>query len=315
MKTFLISTGVIGLVVVVILVVVLLKAASVFREAQGRALYSSYGAWTRIQEFAHEKGNTNYIAEAEKTVATIKHDLKQWRESASGKDLSSCEKMQTAAYETTDRNIKAGQNPLAYLDAPDYKPPGSDDKQTQANAQKVAGMSEYDYLACDGGPHLVLPKELSPKWKGASSILSVFNPFGDYKKACDAVSNQQMALISVGGGQAMVLADPPLSAWGHSPEGWVDIYYLNNWPDTNTDAVIKRAITTTPTSAMADTGKKMTLKEAGLILLFAGDTPGSTAYGEFPIPLASGTYQILEGHYKPSDTEEVFIYRFRPQSP
>ena len=59
----------------------------------------------------------------------------------------------------------------------------------------------------------------------------------------------------------------------------------------------------------------MALKEAGLILLFAGDTPGSTAYGEFPIPLVPGTYQILEGHYKPKDTEEVFIYRFRPQTP
>jgi hypothetical protein len=31
----------------------------------------------------------------------------------------------------------------------------------QASSQKVAGMSDFDYLACDGGPHLVLPKEFT----------------------------------------------------------------------------------------------------------------------------------------------------------
>jgi hypothetical protein len=53
-------------------------------------------------------------------VALIEHDLKQWREIAvaSGTDLSLFEKMQSTAYETTDQNIKNGQNPLAHLDAP-----------------------------------------------------------------------------------------------------------------------------------------------------------------------------------------------------
>jgi hypothetical protein len=315
MKKILIAIGVVGVIAVALVVIVLFKAANVVREAHGRALYSSYGAYTRIQEFAHAKGDTNYIAEADKTVAMIEHDLKQWRETAlaSGKDISKFEKMQADAYAVTDQNIKSGQNPLAYLDSLSSSRTNGD--AAQANAQKPAGMSEFDYLACDGGPHLVLPKELSKNWKGTGSILGAINPFSDYRKACDAVSSQQMALISVGAGQAMVLADPPLSAWGRSPEGWIDIYYLNAWADTNTDAMIKRAVAVTPTSAMTDTGKPMTLKESGLILLFAGDSPGNTAYGENAIPIAPGTYRILEGHYKAGTTEEIFIYRLQPKSP
>ncbi|HZM06800.1 MAG TPA: Imm21 family immunity protein [Candidatus Saccharimonadales bacterium] len=174
-------------------------------------------------------------------------------------------------------------------------------------------MSDFDYLACDGGPHLVLPKELRRQWAGAGSLLAVLSPSSDYGRACAATTNQQMALISVGSGQAMVLANPPLSAWGHSPEGWIDIYYLEAWADTNTDALLKRAIASTPTSAMTDTGKVMTLTESGLILLFAGDKPGSTAYGEYPIPIEPGSYRILEGYWKGGTNEEIYVYRLQPK--
>jgi hypothetical protein len=111
----------------------------------------------------------------------------------------------------------------------------------------------------------------------------------------------------------MVLADPPLSAWGRSPEGWIDIYYLDAWPDTNTDAMVKRVVAATPTSAMTDTSKVMTLREPGLVLLFAGDKPGSTAYGEYAIPIGPGSYRILEGHYKPRTNEEAHVYRLEPK--
>jgi hypothetical protein len=184
-----------------------------------------------------------------------------------------------------------------------------------AVSQKMAGMKEFDYLACDGGPHLILPKELSQQWKGAGSIAGVLNPKSDYGRACAATANARMALIPVGSGQAMVFDNPPLSSWGHSPEGWIDIYYLEAWPDTNIDAMLKRAIVSLPTDAMSDTGKVMTLTQPGLILLFAGDKPGGTAYGEYALPIDSGSYQILEGHYKAAAAEEVYIYRFRPNVP
>jgi hypothetical protein len=106
-----------------------------------------------------------------------------------------------------------------------------------------------------------------------------------------------------------------LSSWGHSPEGWIDIYDLEGWADTNIDALLKRAVAATPTSAMNDFGQVMTLTESGLILLFAGERPGSTAYGQYPIPIAPGSYRILEGHYKGGTNEEIYIYRLQPKLP
>ncbi len=181
-----------------------------------------------------------------------------------------------------------------------------------ASVQKPPGMKDFDYLACDGGPHLVLPKELSRQWKGAGSMMAVLNPSSDYGRACAATVNQRMALVPVGSGQAMALASPPLSAWGHSPEGWIDIYDLEAWPDLNTDAMLKRAAAGTSTSGMTNKGRMLTLTQPSLILLFAGDRPGSTAYGEYAIPIDAGSYQILEGHYKAATNEEVYVYRLQP---
>jgi len=62
-----------------------------------------------------------------------------------------------------------------------------------------------------------------------------------------------------------------------------------------------------------DSGKAIKLAKPGLILLYAGDKPGSTAYGEYAIPIAAGNYQIFEGHYKAGATEELYVYRFRPK--
>ncbi|MDD5139649.1 MAG: Imm21 family immunity protein [Verrucomicrobiales bacterium] len=191
-------------------------------------------------------------------------------------------------------------------------------QQTQINdsqstvTEKQAGMSEFEYLASDGGPHLVLPKELSGKWKGSSGFFFLLSSKNDYARACAATTNQLMALLPVGTGQAIVLGNPPLSAWGHSPEGWIDIYNLQAWADTNTDALIKHAVTNTPTNGMKDSGKAIKLNQPGLVLLFAGDKPGNTAYGEHAIPIDAGSYRILEGHYKPQTNEEIFIYRLQP---
>ena len=178
----------------------------------------------------------------------------------------------------------------------------------------MPAMTAFQYLTCDGGPHIVLPAELSQHWKGANSALDVLNPASDYGRACASAVNQKMSLLPVGNGHAIVLASPPMSAWGRSPEQWVDIYSLESWRDMNLDALIARAVVTTPTTAMTDSGHSISLTQSGLILLFAGDRHGDTAYGEHPIPIEAGTYQILIGHYKAGISEDVYIYRLRPIS-
>jgi hypothetical protein len=121
-----------------------------------------------------------------------------------------------------------------------------------------------------------------------------------------------MALVGVGSGEAIVLQNPPMSAWGRSPEGWTDLYYLEAWRDQNLDALIGRAISAVPTSGMKDTCKDLHLLEPGLILLFAGDRPGSSAYGEYQISIPAGSYRILEGTYSVGAVEAMTIFRLRP---
>ena len=189
---------------------------------------------------------------------------------------------------------------------------GPGESRTMSPAEKPKGMRKFDYLACDGGPHLVLPKGVSHNWMGIRSPLDALNPASEYGKACAAVANQRMALIPVGSGQAILLHGPPMSAWGRSPEGWVDLYYLENWTDEDLDALIDRAVAATPTAGMKDNGNNIKLDEPGLILLFAGDRPGDTAYGERPIPIDAGTYRVLEGQYRLGQKEAVTIYRLQP---
>jgi hypothetical protein len=122
MKKILIALGIAGLICAVLLVAALVKIGRAFHEAEGKAFYASLGAWTRIDEFAHASGKPNYIAEADKMLTVIKSNLNQWRQTSPGADIIALEKMQATAYQTTDRNIKAGQNPLAYLDAANTQP-------------------------------------------------------------------------------------------------------------------------------------------------------------------------------------------------
>jgi hypothetical protein len=112
-----------------------------------------------------------------------------------------------------------------------------------------------------------------------------------------------------GPGQALVLANPPMSAWGRSPEGWIDVYDLRTWDDTNLDALIQRAVAT-PTNSMVNTGTTLALHQIGMLLLFAGDRPGDAVYGESRIPIAPGSYEILEGRFDLDGIEEVRIYRY-----
>jgi len=120
MIQLIIAVGIAVVVGGVLLMVVLCTAARVVREAYGRTLYSNIGAWMRIREFARTQGKIKYIGEAESRLEVLEQDLRGWHEgtTARGSDIARFEKLRAAAYDETDKQIKDGQNPLAYLDAP-----------------------------------------------------------------------------------------------------------------------------------------------------------------------------------------------------
>lgn len=119
MKKILIILGIVAAVVFLLIVAFtawLFSEIHKARELAGPALYSSMGAWTRIQEFAHAQGKTNYIAFADNQVAQIQAMVDDWQKTVSSEEISNLQKTQAAAYAQEDKNIKSGQNPLAYLD-------------------------------------------------------------------------------------------------------------------------------------------------------------------------------------------------------
>jgi len=121
MKKVLIILGVLALAGLLLLLAAIFTAVTVIHGVNGRVLYSCVGEWTRVDEFAHAEGKTNYIVFADGQLTMYRAAQKKWRESTGTGDLSRLQKMQADAYARMDRNIKNGLNPLAYLD--DTNPP------------------------------------------------------------------------------------------------------------------------------------------------------------------------------------------------
>lgn len=147
MKLTLIAIAVVAVIGGVVFVFVLVRFGSTLAKAHGETLYTGVGAWTRIAEFAHAQGKSHYIAEADENLRLLTHDLRAWRETApSDTDFAALEKLQSTAYDTTDRNIKNGQNPLAHLDEPGFTAPVTVEEIIRSNADKpveesIAGLA------------------------------------------------------------------------------------------------------------------------------------------------------------------------------
>ena len=100
-------------------------------------------------------------------------------------------------------------------------------------------------------------------------------------------------------------------AWGTSADGLVEVYYLKSWTGMNLDALVAKATAALPTASMTDSGQVFRLTEPDAFLLFAGDTPTSTAYGVHRVKIPAGSYKILTGTFSAAG-ESVTIYRLKP---
>jgi hypothetical protein len=123
MKKVLIVTGIVAMAAFLFLILFATFVVYEIHKDRGPVLYSCAGMWTRIDEYAHQQENTNYIVFADGQLAMYQKVANQWRETASASEISKCEKMQADAYTNMDKNIRNGLNPLAYLD--DTNPPST----------------------------------------------------------------------------------------------------------------------------------------------------------------------------------------------
>jgi hypothetical protein len=176
------------------------------------------------------------------------------------------------------------------------------------------GMNKFPYLAADGGPHMLLPVDVASAWTGVTSMAAALDPSSDYGRACTVALSKEMSLLSVGSSNAVIFADPPMSSWGKSADGLVEIYYLKSWTTMDTDSLIDRATASLPTASLTDSGHKLKLTAPDAFLLFAGDTTSGSAYGVHRVTLPAAEYRILVGTYA-SAGESVTVYRLQPVLP
>jgi hypothetical protein len=141
----------------------------------------------------------------------------------------------------------------------------------------MAGMDRYEYFACDGGPHLLLPRAFASEWKGVENPDDVLDPTTDYGRACAA--SDAVTAIEVADGQALVLGQsPPMTAWAHACKGkGVEVYILESWGTGELDALIDQ-LREAPASA-SQGSLEWVVPDGGVVLMFAGDTVERTVYG------------------------------------
>ncbi len=106
-----------GFLLVVVGVFVLISMIHQAQKLAGPAIYSGIGEWTRMDEYAHAQGNTNYITAADEQLTLLRQGQKEWQESAGIQDVSALQKMQSDAYAAMDQKIKKGLNPFTDLDS------------------------------------------------------------------------------------------------------------------------------------------------------------------------------------------------------
>jgi hypothetical protein len=185
---------------------------------------------------------------------------------------------------------------------------GSDIATPPAPATAPAGMTKYIYQAADGGPHILLPDELRGAWRGGNGI----STSDDYARAGKVTGS--FGLIPVGSGQGLVLAGSPgMAAIATRSDGrGADVIVLESWTSDNLDALIDESLAALPTGKLTDTKKTLTITASGATLIFAGDRPGNTAYGEERIKLEPGPYALHEGRHK-SNMGELVLCRLVKQ--
>ena len=166
------------------------------------------------------------------------------------------------------------------------------------------------FFSCDGGPHLLLSNSERNRW-GKNHPADVLNPGSDYARACNI--KPPFGFIDVGKTQALVLGgNPAISGWDLLPNGGLDLFIFERWSRPELDVLRILASAVQNGVALSDTLVEWKIPEGGVTLMFAGDHPGKSVYGEEIIPIQPGTYRIIRGWHEDS-RGAVLLLRIVPK--
>ncbi|RPJ60862.1 MAG: hypothetical protein EHM23_01980 [Acidobacteria bacterium] len=172
---------------------------------------------------------------------------------------------------------------------------------------------EVQCFATDGGPHMILPNAARDSWNGVGEDFDdILDPSTDYGRAC--LVEEPVGLLSVGNHQALVLSgSPPMSGWMKGPQpDSIDVLVFNRWSEEGPEELAEKIVPKLTSKDFANTGLKWTVEGDGATLMSAVDRPGNSAYGEIPMRLSSGAYEILQARYE-GRKGAFWIFRIVPQ--
>jgi hypothetical protein len=170
-------------------------------------------------------------------------------------------------------------------------------------------MKKLNFFTSDGGPHLLLPNSVREYW-GRTHPGNVLTPGSDYQRACKI--EPPFGLIEIGPAKGLILAgNPMITTWEELPDkNGIDVCVFESWGTENLDAIKTLVQAAQGATTFSDTKLDWIVPEGGLTLMYSGDRPGRSEYGELNVPLKSGRYQVLKGSFQ-TELGKLMIARIR----
>jgi hypothetical protein len=145
-------------------------------------------------------------------------------------------------------------------------------------------LDDFDWVCCDGGPHVFAPQDLAASWHATDA---------EYAAACAV--NDVLGVIRVGSGFGLVLGDEvPMSAWvpaGAFSSGTL-VVPMTFAEDLTADEFLAM-VGRVPAAAYADTGLVLTSVADGFLLFAACDNGPKWIYSTAAVALPAGRYRIF----------------------
>lgn len=181
-----------------------------------------------------------------------------------------------------------------------------------------APSSPLEWIACDGGPHLLLPLSLRDVWCGTEAprdgrvvearfrwTMDLAAPASDYDAACDVAD--AVGVIAVAGHQAVVLGDEvPLSTWLPCAafDGGV-LVVVHNAGMGPVDATVRAAAALLTLDHFGPTGLTFMLDQPGCVLCAACDAAPDWTCRTQVVDIPAGRYALWGADIRMDDVDMV----------
>jgi hypothetical protein len=168
-------------------------------------------------------------------------------------------------------------------------------------------MAGISWVACDGGPHLLVESELAIAWGGTrppeeGRVVNARFRWSDepgavatdYDAACDV--DDLVGLVPVGRGVGLVLGDEvPMSTWiPHRDFAGGVVVVPMEWPEPGMpEERLLSAVASVPSNAFSDTDICLAVGAGGLVLCAAADSGPNWTYPTLHVSVLPGRYRVL----------------------